>query len=70
MSGIGRAGSKRGHAVNDAPKADTGENPAGVAYRPEWKTPMLSEDSIVESTQNYFLSGIDNYEATNATYGS
>ncbi|MES1975327.1 MAG: hypothetical protein V4472_22945 [Pseudomonadota bacterium] len=56
--------------MNDAPKADTGENPAGVAYRPEWKTPMLSEDSIVESTQNYFLSGIDNYEATNATYGS
>ncbi|MDF7774881.1 hypothetical protein P1X14_06465 [Sphingomonas sp. AOB5] len=41
------------------------------AAQPEWNTPVLSEDRITDSTQHYFLAGIDNYEATNPVgYGS
>lgn len=43
----------------------------GHAPRPMWKTPTLTEDSIVQSTRHMFSSGIDNYEATNPVqYGS
>jgi hypothetical protein len=38
-------------------------NPADA--QPEWRTPVLSEDSIADSTRHYFNTGIDNYESTN-----
>lgn len=44
---------------------------AGSAQQPEWRTPVLSEDNIADSTRHYFWTGIDNYEATNPVqYGS
>lgn len=43
-------------------------NPEGA---PEWRTPVISEDSIADSTRHYFNTGIDNYETTNPVqYGS
>jgi hypothetical protein len=37
----------------------------------EWQTPVLTEASVAESTQQFFSAGIDNYEATNpVSYGS
>ncbi|NML05723.1 hypothetical protein [Sphingomonas sp. G-3-2-10] len=39
--------------------------------QPEWRTPVLSEDSIADSTRHFFNTGIDNYEGSNPVqYGS
>ena len=39
--------------------------------RPTWCTPVLVEDSIVDATEQFYSSGIDNYESSNpVAYGS
>jgi hypothetical protein len=42
----------------------------GVPGKPKWRTPVLSVDSISDSTRHYFSRGIDNYERTSPHYGS
>lgn len=38
--------------------------------KPEWRTPVLIEESVCDVTRHTFRSGIDRYEGTNAAYGS
>ena len=46
-------------------------NEAGTDQRPMWKTPVIDQDSIVDSTRAYFAAGIDRYEGSNPVgYGS
>lgn len=56
--------------MNDSPKAEGIGIVAGVP-QPEWQTPVLTEDRIADSTHHTPAApGIDNYEASNAAYGS
>ena len=45
---------------------------AGAAdQRPMWRTPVIDQDSIADSTRAYFAAGIDRYEGSNPVgYGS
>jgi hypothetical protein len=43
---------------------------SGSARKPQWRTPVLSVDSISDSTRHTFGLGIDNYERTAPHYGS
>jgi hypothetical protein len=41
----------------------------GADRKPQWRTPVLSVDSISDSTRHLFSSGIDRYERTAPHYG-
>jgi hypothetical protein len=41
----------------------------GAARKPQWRTPVLSVDSISDSTRHLFSAGIDRYERTAPHYG-
>lgn len=45
--------------------------PQGDERKPQWRTPVLTSDSIADSTRNRFSLGIDFYERSNPVeYGS
>jgi hypothetical protein len=42
---------------------------SSAVRKPQWRTPVLSVDSISDSTRHLFSSGIDRYERTAPHYG-
>jgi hypothetical protein len=44
---------------------------AGASSKPQWRAPVLTMDSIHDTTRHFFSAGIDNYEVDNPVgYGA